>query len=171
VFEGPGCILVNHAVLLVGWDDDQGEAGVWYLRNSWGPEWGEEGYMRIGYRVSNVGFAANYVMYVPSSCYSLATGVTPDGAGTVNLDPSPDCPGDQYAPGTEVQITARESPGWRFDSWSGAAAGDRPTTSVVVNAHKSVTAHYQTELCLPWFVLPLGLAAWWGLKQRRWREG
>jgi inhibitor of cysteine peptidase len=171
VFEGPGCILVNHAVLLVGWDDEQGQAGVWHLRNSWGPEWGEEGYMRIGYGVSNVGFGANYVVYMPSSCYSLATSVTPDAAGIVDLDPSPDCADDQYSPGTEVQLTARESPGWRFVSWSEATAGDRPTTSVVVNAHKSVTAHYQTEVCLPWFVLPLGLAVCWSLKQRRWRAG
>ena len=170
VFEGPGCVLVNHAVVLVGWDDDQGDAGVWYLRNSWGPEWGEGGYMRIGYGVSNVGFGANYVVHVPSACYSLATSVTPGAAGTVSLDPSPDCPRGQYAPGTEVHLTASEARGWRFVNWSGAATGDRPTTSVVVNAHKSVTAHYQTELCLPWFVLPLGLAVCWSLKRRRYRD-
>ena len=171
VFEGPGCTVVNHAVVLVGWDDDQGDAGVWYLRNSWGPEWGEGGYMRIGYGVSNVGFGANYVMYVPSTCYSLATSVTPDAAGTVSLDLSPDCPGEQYAPGTEVHLTAMESSGWRFVNWTGAAAGDRPTTSVVLDAHKSVTAHYQTELCLPWFVLPLGVAACWSVRRRRYRAG
>jgi inhibitor of cysteine peptidase len=171
VFEGPECMIVNHAVVLVGWDDDQGDGGVWYLRNSWGSEWGAGGYMRIGYGVSNVGFGANYVMYVPSACYSLATSVTPDGAGTVDLDPSPDCPGEQYTPGTEVLVSARESPGWRFVGWSGAASGDRPTTSILVNAHKSVTAHYQTELCMPWFVLPLGLVAYWSVRRHRCHPG
>ena len=54
---------VNHAVVLVGWDDDQGTAGVWILRNSWGPDWGESGYMRIEYGCSLVGYGAAYVDY------------------------------------------------------------------------------------------------------------
>ena len=36
----------NHAVSVVGYDDaDQ----CWIARNSWGPEWGEDGYFRIAY--------------------------------------------------------------------------------------------------------------------------
>ena len=50
----------NHAVVLTGWDDLQ---GVWYLRNSWGTGWGENGTMRIKYGVSQVGEDANYVVY------------------------------------------------------------------------------------------------------------
>jgi hypothetical protein len=54
---------VNHAVVLVGWDDTQGTSGVWILRNSWGPAWGEGGYMRIEYGCSLVGHGAAYVDY------------------------------------------------------------------------------------------------------------
>ena len=51
---------VNHAIVLVGWNDAE---QTWTLRNSWGTGWGESGYMRIRYSTSNVGYAANYVVY------------------------------------------------------------------------------------------------------------
>lgn len=55
-----GDIKVNHAIVLVGWDDSQ---QAWILRNSWGPNWGEGGYMRIAWGTSNVGIGASYVRY------------------------------------------------------------------------------------------------------------
>jgi hypothetical protein len=54
---------LNHAVVLVGWDDAQGKEGVWFLRNSWGPGWGENGYMRIEYGCAGVGAAPAYVTF------------------------------------------------------------------------------------------------------------
>ncbi len=54
------CNNINHAIVLVGWNDD---GGYWILRNSWGSGWGENGYMRIAYGASKVGYAANYVVY------------------------------------------------------------------------------------------------------------
>ncbi len=56
---------VNHAIVLVGWDDTKGANGAWILRNSWGPDWGLDGYMYIEYGCSSVGFAANFIMYPP----------------------------------------------------------------------------------------------------------
>ncbi|MDP6061010.1 MAG: C1 family peptidase [Pirellulaceae bacterium] len=52
---------VNHAVVLVGWDDAQGSDGVWILRNSWGSWWGEGGYMRIEYGCSRIGYGGLYL--------------------------------------------------------------------------------------------------------------
>lgn len=60
IFTGPSCNILNHGVVLVGWDDNE---GIWYLRNSWGPGWGENGYMRIEYGVSWIGYDAEYVLY------------------------------------------------------------------------------------------------------------
>lgn len=54
----------NHAVVLVGWDDTQGAEGVWFLRNSWGTGWGEDGYMRIEYGRNKVGVAPCYAEFV-----------------------------------------------------------------------------------------------------------
>jgi hypothetical protein len=36
----------NHAVILTGWDD---EDGCWFVKNSWGAGWGEDGYARVKY--------------------------------------------------------------------------------------------------------------------------
>lgn len=74
---------VNHAVVLTGWDDTE---GVWYLRNSWGTQWGEDGTMRIKYGVSNIGYGTVYIVYqdagtgptLPSPPLDLAATVTGD---------------------------------------------------------------------------------------------
>ena len=49
---------VNHAVVLVGWDDSLGEKGAWLLRNSWGEDWGDQGHCWIEYGSNRVGTAA-----------------------------------------------------------------------------------------------------------------
>ncbi len=36
IFERSQMGLPNYAILLVGWDDDQGTGGAWILKNSWG---------------------------------------------------------------------------------------------------------------------------------------
>ena len=41
-----------HAVLIVGWDDD---LQCWIVKNSWGKDWGENGYFRIKWNNSNLG--------------------------------------------------------------------------------------------------------------------
>ncbi len=51
----------NHQIILVGWDD---ATGSWILRNTWGANWGEDGYMRIKYGISRVGEGPSWVTYV-----------------------------------------------------------------------------------------------------------
>jgi hypothetical protein len=56
---------VNHAVVLVGWNDD---GGYWILKNSWGTNWGESGYMRIAYGCNQVGYGAAYATVADHRC-------------------------------------------------------------------------------------------------------
>jgi len=50
---------INHAVNLVGWDDSR---NAWLMRNSWGTNWGEDGYMWIDYGSNSIGAYAAWAM-------------------------------------------------------------------------------------------------------------
>jgi C1A family cysteine protease len=57
---------IDHVVVIVGWDDSQGP-GVWIIKNSWGPYWGDGGYMKLPYGCNNIGFGASWVTAYPTS--------------------------------------------------------------------------------------------------------
>ncbi len=73
----------THAVLLVGWDDRRGRKGCWKIKNSWRPDWGEQGFMWIEYDCNHIGMGASWVLAASRS-------YTPgDGFYTVVKDAQP----------------------------------------------------------------------------------
>jgi len=50
VYNACNSSSTNHMTNVVGWDDDTQS---WIMRNSWGKEWGEQGYMKIKWKGNN----------------------------------------------------------------------------------------------------------------------
>lgn len=48
----------NHAVVIIGWDDAK---NAWLVRNSWGENWGEKGYIWIDYNTNNIARKALWI--------------------------------------------------------------------------------------------------------------
>jgi hypothetical protein len=60
------CGEINHGVLIVGWDDTMcGGDGAWIVKNSWGPDWGDYGFIYMKYGTCYVGYAAEALDYTP----------------------------------------------------------------------------------------------------------
>ena len=54
--RNPG--TVNHAVLMLGWDDRK---KAWLILNSWGTQWGEDGYAWVAWGSNSVGMYAAWI--------------------------------------------------------------------------------------------------------------
>lgn len=87
VFNGSGSTDINHAVILVGWKDDGTGSGHWIMRNSWGANWCEGGYMRIKYGANRIGYGA---------MYAVVEDVSPPTPPTPPTPPNPPTPGKGF---------------------------------------------------------------------------
>lgn len=107
----------NHAVTLVGWNDD---GRYWVMKNSWGTNWGDNGYMKIPYNCNNIGYASNFIVYRKSP--------NPDPDPDPKPDPEPPKPDPEPEPEPEPKPEPEPTPGKKcryegfFKSRSGGAA-------------------------------------------------
>lgn len=76
----PKNATIDHAVVIEGWDDSRGTAGVWIMRNSWSDLWGDNGYMYIEYDSSLIGSYTDIVKYDGSPNGSIQVTIEPPSA-------------------------------------------------------------------------------------------
>ncbi len=124
--DDPETALGFHALILIGWDDAR---QAWLVRNSWGPDWGNDGYLWLGW-----GAAESHTLIYqalrtwPHALYDLdrdgRASLADGGVDCDDFDPSvrpgaedlpgdgidADCDGDDGVPGTPDQ--PGERPGY-----------------------------------------------------------
>lgn len=83
----------GHAMTLVGYDDSKrsprGDKGAFKIINSWGKEWGDNGFGWISYRQWVVMRPYAYVMYPPRGTTTTPTNTSPTNTTPTNTTPAP----------------------------------------------------------------------------------
>lgn len=91
---------------------------------------------------------ANFI----ANCYTLTITAT---NGSVAANPVENCVGGYSYP-TVVTLTASNTPGYNFSSWSGDLTGSSNPANVTMDNNKSVTANY---VSVPCYTLTTGVAS------------
>jgi len=118
-YEHTGGDNINHAVLIIGWDDNMCDGqGAWIVKNSWGPGWGNHGFFDIKYGSASFGSYTQRPIYqsggLPVLVYdpesfavtmpdnalrSRTLNLTNNGRGDLHYNITPAPPGGQDAYG------------------------------------------------------------------------
>lgn len=151
VFNSCDGTAPNHAVNLVGWDDD---GQYWIMRNSWG-QWGESGFMRIKYNCNSIGIAANYIVY-NSPSPNPSPNPTPN--PSPNPPPVPKCSPEPYANagkdtrayrGQWITLGTPARAGTTYH-WESSAGRGRPLETAIITVRPMVSqifSVYATTKC------------------------
>lgn len=107
-----------------------GSSGTRYVFSSWS-DGGAQSHT-ITTPSASTTYTANF-----TTQYTLTTGVSPSGGGTVSPSGT-----NWYNSGQSVQVTATASSGYTFSSWSGDLSGSTNPVSVIMNTPKRLTAQF-----------------------------
>lgn len=107
---------IDHCVQVVGHGQD-GDASYWKVRNSWGPSWGENGYMRLKIgsnlcKISNGPTATSTSVVAPAPTPSPSSSDQPSGWKSSEGDPC-----STYELNSYCTADGREGEGWNSCDW------------------------------------------------------
>lgn len=80
---------------------------------------------------------------VTDPCLAVTVASDPVGSGSVSTAGA-GCGDGRFRPGSPLRLTATAAPGYAFDHWSGAAAGDANPLEIDATGDLAVTAHFRT---------------------------
>lgn len=83
VLTGECGTQINHGVLLVGYGHDIMGGDFWKIKNSWGPRWGEQGFIRIQRDMSWNPRSAGKCGILTLSSYPIKNHPNPPGPCTI----------------------------------------------------------------------------------------
>ena len=107
-YEHEGDDPCNHAIVLIGWDDTMCDGeGAWIAKNSWGTNWGLDGFFYIKYGTCNIGYATALIDYVPPGPFVEMESYSVEDAngGNGNGRPEPLETADVYFTFSNVWVT------------------------------------------------------------------
>ena len=113
------------------------------IRSFWRDRWVEERPQGACYGSA---ILEHHLLPYRPFAYSLTARPEPLGAGSISTSPGPDCPNGTFSEGSEVRLTARADPGYRFRRWYGvdSSPGRNPAT-VVMSRERTVTALFASR--------------------------
>lgn len=128
----PGSTVLNHAVCIVGWDDNFDRTkflstppanGAFIIRNSWGPSWGQSGYFYISYYDTQIGRDnAVYTGNAPVTSYDQVYQYDPLGwVSNVGYSSNTGWAGNVFTASSSCRVDAAgfyaSSPGTSYDAY------------------------------------------------------
>ncbi|MEN3013228.1 MAG: Ig-like domain-containing protein, partial [Endomicrobiia bacterium] len=91
---------------------------------------------------TNTTVTANFVNITTTQTYILNLDIYPQAAGVIYYNPT----GGVYIAGTTVTLTAQANSGYVFSHWSGDVGGSQNPVSILMDANKTVVAHFSVSV-------------------------